>query len=133
MRNRFLLVILVAIVVIAFLSGGCAVTDQAEPAAEVAEPVEEEPVEPAETKADNGETETVFTLEELADYDGQDGRPAYISVEGVVYDVTGVPPWSGGTHFGFEAGVDVTEALQSAAPHGAGQLAQAEIVGTLAE
>lgn len=31
-----------------------------------------------------------LTLEELAAYDGKDGNPAYIAVDGVIYDVTDV-------------------------------------------
>ena len=41
-------------------------------------------------------TQTEFTLEELAAYDGQNGSPAYIAIDGVVYDVTDVPQWTNG-------------------------------------
>lgn len=34
--------------------------------------------------------EKTFTVEELKQFDGQDGHKAYVAVEGVVYDVTGV-------------------------------------------
>ena len=33
-------------------------------------------------------TEKTFTLAQLAQYDGQNGQPAYVAVDGVVYDVT---------------------------------------------
>ena len=29
-----------------------------------------------------------FTLEELAEFDGREGRPAYVAYDGMVYDVT---------------------------------------------
>jgi predicted heme/steroid binding protein len=29
-----------------------------------------------------------FTLEELAEFDGREGRAAYVAYEGVVYDIT---------------------------------------------
>lgn len=46
-----------------------------------------------------------FTLEELRNnYNGADGRPAYVSVNNIVFDVTNVGPWAGGTHFGLIAG-----------------------------
>lgn len=31
-----------------------------------------------------------FNQTELAKYNGQDGQPAYVAVDGVVYDVTGL-------------------------------------------
>ena len=33
--------------------------------------------------------EQVFTKESLAQFDGKDGRPAYVAYQGKVYDVTG--------------------------------------------
>lgn len=50
-----------------------------------------------------------FTLEELAAFNGIDGKPAYIAVDGVVYDVTSEPTWGGASHFGLIAGRDVTQ------------------------
>jgi predicted heme/steroid binding protein len=49
-----------------------------------------------------------FTPEELANYDGKDGRPAYVAVNGEVYDVSGVTLWSRGQHFGMQAGRDLS-------------------------
>ena len=39
-----------------------------------------------------------FTLEELATYDGSMGRPAYVAVNGIVYDVSLEKTWGGATH-----------------------------------
>ena len=47
-----------------------------------------------------------FNQTELAKYNGQDGQPAYVAVDGVVYDVTGVAAWAGGKHHGNLAGID---------------------------
>lgn len=116
----------ILVLLILFLLTGCGSPATDAPAGEAEEALpEEEIVEEAE--------ETLFTMEEIVQFDGQDGRPAYIVVDGIVYDVTDVGQWRSGSHFGFEAGTDVTEALASAAPHGAGQLGQAEIVGRIAE
>lgn len=52
--------------------------------------------------------QTVFTLEELAKYDGANGRPAYVAVNGMVYDVSLERTWGGGTHFSLYAGKDLT-------------------------
>ncbi|MFA6765856.1 MAG: cytochrome b5 domain-containing protein [Clostridia bacterium] len=71
-----------------------------------------------------------FTLEELSTYDGRDGNPAYIAVNGIVYNVTNNATWAAGTHFGLQAGTDVTESFTSC--H-AGQpiLNNLEVVGVL--
>ncbi len=52
--------------------------------------------------------ERVFTVEELAQYDGSNGKPAYVAVNGIVYDVSLEATWGGGTHFGMYAGKDLT-------------------------
>lgn len=49
-----------------------------------------------------------FTLEELAGFDGSDGRPAYVAVNGIIYDVSLEATWGGGTHFNLYAGKDLT-------------------------
>jgi len=103
--------------------GGCGAPDEP---GQVAEPVEEE-ADDEEIPAE----EAVFTMEEIAQYNGKDGNPAYIVVDGIVYDVSNVSQWRGGSHFGFEAGSDATEALENAAPHGRSLLNQAEVVGKI--
>ncbi|MEA4932865.1 MAG: cytochrome b5 domain-containing protein [Lawsonibacter sp.] len=73
-----------------------------------------------------------FTREELAGYNGRNGSPAYVAVNGTVYDVTRNAAWGGATHFGLAAGTDVTS--QFAACH-AGQpiLSKLKVVGTMTE
>ncbi len=73
-----------------------------------------------------------LTLEELAAYDGTNGMPAYIAVEGVIYDVTDAGPWSGGKHNGFKAGEDHTENMKNA-PHGYSKLKFVTEVGVIVE
>lgn len=77
-----------------------------------------------------------LTLEELAKYNGQDGNPAYVAVDGTIYDVTDSPKWSKGKHRsvkGVEAGNDLTEKIKSLSPHGTGILEDYPIVGKLIE
>lgn len=62
--------------------------------------------------------EKVFNREELAKYNGQDGQPAYVAVDGVVYDVTNYPLWKDGKHNGNTAGVDLTSVIKEKSPHG---------------
>ena len=46
----------------------------------------------------------VFTEKELAKYNGRNGEKSYVAVNGIVYDVTNVPKWRGGNHYGVKAG-----------------------------
>lgn len=50
----------------------------------------------------------VFTIEELQQFDGANGAPAYVAINGVVYDVSLEATWGGGTHFSLYAGKDLT-------------------------
>lgn len=54
-----------------------------------------------------------FTLSELAQYDGSVGNPAYVAVNGIVYDISNEAAWGGGSHFGLMAGKDLTQQFQS--------------------
>ena len=74
----------------------------------------------------------VFTLAELAEYNGDNGSDAYIAVNGTVYDVTNADEWNNGWHKGMHlAGTDATAAFADS-PHSASLLATLPIVGTLA-
>ncbi|QJD72781.1 cytochrome b5 domain-containing protein [Lactobacillus acetotolerans] len=73
-----------------------------------------------------------FTKESLLHYDGKDGRPAYVAVDGTVYDVTNNPHWTGGTHHGHLAGRDLSVAITHS-PHGKSVLRKLNKVGTYSE
>lgn len=73
-----------------------------------------------------------FTLKTLAEFDGTNGKPAYIAVKGKVYDVTKY--FAHGSHHGAKAGVDMTEQMTGGAhPHGDAVLANLEPVGILVD
>ncbi|MDF2484393.1 MAG: heme/steroid binding protein [Herbinix sp.] len=55
----------------------------------------------------------IFTIEELANYNGKEGRPSYVAVNGIVYDVSALVRWAGGTHFGMVAGRDLSGPFMS--------------------
>ncbi len=75
--------------------------------------------------------ETKFTPEELADYNGTGGKPAYVAYKGKVYDVSASSFWLDGDHFGaHQAGKDLTKALEMA-PHGGEVLERTNLVGVL--
>jgi len=60
-----------------------------------------------------------FTIEELARYDGKDGRRAYVAYETTVYDVSDSGMWVDGDHVAMhQAGSDLTSE-QEDAPHDA--------------
>lgn len=74
------------------------------------------PVSNAPTSVSSN-SEKQFTLEELKQNDGKNGKPAYIAFKGKVYDVSDDFLWVEGDHQGeHSAGQDLTEAMQHA-PH----------------
>lgn len=77
-----------------------------------------------------GSTQKVFTLDELKTFDGLNGNPAYVAVNGNVYDVTNAKGWSNGAHQTHLAGQDLSSVIASA-PHGTSILEGLTIVGTL--
>ncbi|MFC3769537.1 cytochrome b5 domain-containing protein [Paenibacillus sp. GCM10012303] len=69
---------------------------------------------PAAPSAPTGSTnQQTFTREQLAQFNGKNGRPAYVAVKGVVYDVTHNAAWSAATHFGLAAGQELTREFAS--------------------
>jgi predicted heme/steroid binding protein len=55
------------------------------------------------------------TKEELAQYDGKEGRKAYVAVNDLIYDVTDSPRWQNGEHEGeHQAGRELTKELRKA-------------------
>jgi predicted heme/steroid binding protein/uncharacterized membrane protein len=74
-----------------------------------------------------------YTRKELEKYNGKDGQPAYIAVEGKVYDVSESNRWNGGKHMNrHHAGKDLTEALANA-PHDSKLLEKVTYIGILKE
>ena len=74
---------------------------------------------------------TTFSPDELAFFDGSEGRPTYFGYNGKVYDATPSRLWKGGTHAGrHPAGRDLGEFLGQA-PHGEEKIMAMPCVGTL--
>jgi predicted heme/steroid binding protein len=72
-----------------------------------------------------------ITIEELAQYNGMNGNPAYVAVDGTVYDVTNAKNWKNGQHQSCTvAGVDLTSSMPKS-PHGNSVLNGLPVVGTL--
>merc|ERR1711879_543728 len=75
-----------------------------------------------QTSEEDAESMLSLTASELSTFNGKEGNPAYIAIDGVIYDVTDVAMWSGGDHNGFEAGQDLTEEIKNISPHGVSKL-----------
>lgn len=137
MIQKRLILIMTLAGILAF--SGCAAEPAQQPVTEPAAPTMEEPAQdpqpadPPVTEPAPSETPEVpeMTLEELAQYNGKNGQRAYIAIDGVVYDVTDVPPWAGGTHQGkVEAGIDGSEIIGQS-PHGKKVLEKLPVVGKI--
>jgi len=73
----------------------------------------------------------MMTLDKLRQYDGKNGKKAYVAYKEKVYDVTGSPLWKNGIHKRIhEAGLDLTESMESA-PHAEEVFADFTVVATL--
>lgn len=80
------------------------------------------------------EDEMIYlTLEELAEFDGTDGKEGYIAVDGNIYDVTDSNLWRDGTHNGYAAGQDLTDPILNQSPHGLSTLGNVPLIGELVE
>lgn len=80
----------------------------------VVEPEPEQEPEPVVEEEEEDEPENllpVFNRETLSEFDGRNGRRAYIAIDGVVYDVTNSPRWPNGNHNGFQAGQDLSRQI----------------------
>jgi len=74
-----------------------------------------------------------LTMEELAQFDGKEGRPAYVAVEGKIYNVSESRLWKGGSHVRkHHAGSDLTDALKQA-PHSEEKITSMPLVGKIME
>lgn len=75
------------------------------------------------------ETKT-FTAAQIAEFNGKNGKPAYVAYKGVVYDVTESAQWLDGDHLGHEAGNNLTDQMEIA-PHSDEVMERMKKVGTL--
>jgi predicted heme/steroid binding protein/uncharacterized membrane protein len=74
---------------------------------------------------------SAISREELEKNDGRGGNPAFVAVNGEVYDLGASPLWKDGEHMGeHHAGGDLTEALERA-PHGIEMLERYQKAGEL--
>ena len=74
-----------------------------------------------------------LTLDQLKQYDGKNGNPAYVAVDGIIYDVSNVAKWKNGEHNGYSAGNDLTDIIKNKSPHGVKNLEGLPIVGKIVD
>lgn len=79
------------------------------------------------SSADTESNTKTFSLSELAKYNGKNGQPAYVAVDGVVYDMTTV--FNNGSHYTHIAGTELTDAFYTR--HAKSAITKYPVVGTL--
>ena len=128
--------ILISVLALALFAVGCAsgAVDSAAVAADAAN--ESAAVAAANDSAStdaaaNGMLE--LTLDELKQYDGKNGNPAYVAVDGIIYDMTNVAAWRNGEHNGYSAGNDLTDIIKNKSPHGVKNLEGVPVVGKIVD
>lgn len=86
-----------------------------------------------EYELDNKESKDIeeFTIEELEEYDGENGKPAYIAIDGIVYDVTSVEQLKEEPHLELEFGSDLTMIFKKCHGDNSGILIGIPIIGTV--
>jgi len=121
------LAVLSLTLIISFIGIACSKSKDINPASSPNASSTIAPNKPLGTTAVTDTTKT-FTKDELAKYDGKSGNPAYVAVDGTVYDVSRVREWKNGTHNGYKAGMDLSKEVK-ASPHGVSVLKDIPIVG----
>ena len=128
MKKKTLLLGILMIVALAILAGCTAPAPSP-----TATPVPTATATAEVTATPEAAAELELTLEELAAFDGKDGRPAYVAVDGIIYDMTNSAFWKNGAHNGFTAGRDLTKEIKERSPHGVANLQRVPAIGKIKE
>lgn len=70
-------------------------------------------------KLEINEKQISLTTKQLEEFNGANGKLAYVAVNGIIYDVSLEAAWGGGTHFNLYAGKDLTDQFEKC--HGGSQ------------
>ena len=130
-------IILISILALALFAVGCAAggadSAAATPAvaAETVAASDAAATDSAAVKGSAADGTLELTLDQLKQFDGKNGNPAYVAVDGILCDVSNVGPWKNGDHNGYSAGNDLTDIIKNKSPHGVKNLEGLPIVGKL--
>jgi len=136
--RRFLILLGVALL-IAALFAGCSSdeSEEPEPQQDETQTTDEDTSMEEDMDAEEEAGEATFTLAELAEFDGRDGNPAYVAVDGVVYDVSGSTYWPQGDHapcnLNAMAGQDLSDLMDQSPPRMRALIESQPVVGVLQE
>lgn len=75
----------------------------------------------------------IFTVRELAEFNGKDGKPPYVAIDGIVYDLSKIKKWKNGKHHGMLAGQVLTEEYYRCHSKRINLIKKAKVVGRLQE
>ena len=132
-------IILISILALALFAVGCAAggadSAAATPAvaAETTAASDAAATDSAAVKGSAADGTLELTLDQLKQFDGKNGNPAYVAVDGILYDVSNVGPWKNGDHNGYSAGNDLTDIIKNVSPHGVKNLEGLPIVGKIVD
>ncbi|MDD4311138.1 MAG: cytochrome b5 domain-containing protein [Eubacteriales bacterium] len=134
-----LIVIGISVLTLALFAVGCASGAVNNPAAATAAVTDSAAAVATSAPSDIVTTDTAanetleLTLDQLKQYDGKNGNPAYVAVDGIIYDMSNVKAWGNGDHNGYSAGNDLTDIIKNKSPHGLKNLEGLPIVGKLVD
>ena len=74
--------------------------------------------------------EITLTVEEVAEFNGKDGKPLYVVVDSVIYDFSEVKAWKKGKHHGHTGGADLSMDIKKS-PHKKAVLKKRKKIGRL--
>lgn len=132
MKNKFFFLSLVLIIPLCFFASACSSSSSnSNTSQRNTGTASSAPSTSSGSTSQASKTEKTFTLDELTKYNGQNGSPAYVAINGTVYDVTNARSWQNGKHKdGATAGKDLTDLLAKS-PHGDKVLKDLPIVGKI--
>lgn len=136
MKKSFFMIAFVLIASFSF--GGCWSGIQEESPAEAPPTMNDSPDMEPQTNDDSedsleDEGDMELTLEELAEYDGTNGKRAFVAIDGIIYDVTDSEYWNEEGPNNFKAGRDVTGMIGNISPSIIADVAGIERIGILVD